>query len=188
MRRRTRPSPPRPASPDTPVPAAPACVLAAALLLPVGPLAGQGAAAQEGAAPATAGPPDQVEALRERGRAWLEAARSEDAAALARLYTRDAVFLPPGRPEIVGRSRIRSLFAAQFEQMDASYDFEIREIVVSGDWAFRRGAYTVRASLADGSTRTVRDKFLDVWRRGEDGRWRIARDIWNRSTSPEAGG
>lgn len=180
MRRHTRPL--------ATVPAALACALATALLAPAGPLASQAADPGEGPAPATSGPADQVEALRERGHAWVEAARAEDAAALARLYTEDAVFLPPGRPEIVGRERIRSLFAAQFEQMDASYDFEIREIVVSGDWAFRRGAYTVRAALADGSARTIRDKFLDVWRRGEDGRWRIARDIWNRSESPEAGG
>lgn len=173
MRRHTRP------------PAPLACALVATLLAPAGPLAGQAADPGDGPAPATAGPADQVEALRERGRAWVEAARAEDAAALARLYTGDAVFLPPGRPEIVGRERIESLFAAQFEQMDATYEFEIREIVVSGDWAFRRGAYTVRAALADGSTRTVRDKFLDVWHRGEDGRWRIARDIWNHTERPE---
>ena len=145
----------------------------AALLLLAAP-----AAAQQ---PATRGPDEDVDALRERGRAWVEAARAEDAAELSRLYTQEAVFLPPRQPEIVGRGEIRSLFAAQFERFDASYEFEIREIVVSGDWAFRRGVYTVHATLDDGSTRTVRDKFLDVWRRGEDGRWRIARDIWNRA-------
>lgn len=134
----------------------------------------------------TRGPADDVETLRERGRTWVEAARREDAAALARLYTSDAVFMPPGRPELAGRAKIRSLFQTQFERFEADYEFEIREIVVSGDWAFRRGAYTVRATLPDGSERTVRDKFLDVWRREADGRWRIARDIWNRN-SPRGG-
>lgn len=147
------------------------------LLLP-GTLAGQAGEAD------ARGPEREVEVLRERGRAWVEAARVEDAAALARLYEEDAVFLPPGQPEVVGRARIRSLFEAQFERFDAEYDFEIREIVVSGAWAFRRGAYTVRARLDGGSTRTVRDKFLDVWHRGPDGRWRIARDIWNRAGDP----
>jgi len=152
---------------------------AAALLLLAAPTVAQ--------QPATRGPGEDVDALRERGRAWVEAARTEDAAALSGLYTQDAVFLPPGQAEVVGRDEIRSLFAAQFERFDASYDFEIREIVVSGDWAFRRGVYTVHATLDDGTTRTVRDKFLDVWRRGEDGRWRIARDIWNRAAEPPRG-
>ena len=159
----------------------PIVVAALPLLLVAGPLAAQEAEVE------TRGPRQDVEALEERGRDWVDAARREDAAALVDLYEEDAVFLPPGRPEIVGREAIRSLFEAQFERFDAEYDFAIREIVVSGDWAFRRGAYTVRARLDDGADRTIRDKFIDVWHRGSDGRWRIARDIWNRTAEPGAG-
>lgn len=126
--------------------------------------------------------------IREQGERWIEAARAEDAEGLAALYAEDALFLPPGAAPMSGRDTIRSLFEAQFAAMDAEYDFEIDAIVVADGWAWRRGSYRATARTGDGSTTRVDDKFVDIWRRDSDGRWRIAVDIWNANPAPDGGG
>lgn len=127
--------------------------------------------------------------IREQGTRWIAAAESEDAATIADIYAEDAIFLPPGQSPLRGRDTIRSLFEAQFDAMDADYEFSIEQIEVADDWAWRRGRYEVVAPLPNGDTLRADDKFVDIWHRDEDGRWRIAVDIWNANpaTEPEGG-
>jgi hypothetical protein len=47
-------------------------------------------------------------------------------------------------------------------------DINAEEIVVSDDWAYSRGTFTVDEA--------VEGKFLTIFRRQEDGSWRIYRD------------
>lgn len=146
---------------------------------------------EPGSRPADPGPPAgddaALTAIREQGARWIAAAEVEDAAAIAEIYAEDALFLPPGQDPLRGRDTIRSLFEAQFGAMDAAYDFSIEELEVADDWAWRRGRYVVDARLANGDTLRADDKFVDIWRRGTDGRWRIAVDIWNANPEPEQG-
>lgn len=123
--------------------------------------------------------------IREQGARWIAAVESEDAATIADIYAEDAIFLPPDQAPLSGRDTIRSLFEAQFGAMDAEYDFSIEQIEVADDWAWRRGSYEVVAPLPNGDTLRADDKFVDIWRRDEDGRWRIAVDIWNANPEPE---
>lgn len=123
-------------------------------------------------------------AIRRQAERWVEAARQEDADALAALYTEDAIMLPPGAPPITGRDRIRSLFARQFARSEGTYEFQTYELVVTGDWAYRRGSYVATVDPAQGDAVRLEDKFIDIWRRSPDGEWRIARDIWNHTAPP----
>lgn len=52
------------------------------------------------------------------------------------------------------------------------------ETVVMGDWAFSRGTYT--ADLTSGGNAVhVDGKFMTIFRRQDDGSWKIYRDIFN---------
>ncbi|MBY6115780.1 nuclear transport factor 2 family protein [Mameliella alba] len=52
------------------------------------------------------------------------------------------------------------------------------ETVVMGDWAFSRGTYTATIAGQAGPVE-VDGKFMTIFRRQDDGGWRIYRDIFN---------
>jgi ketosteroid isomerase-like protein len=47
------------------------------------------------------------------------------------------------------------------------------------DLAFEVGAFTLDAPGEGGAMTTVAGKYIVVWKKGEDGTWRLHRDIWN---------
>lgn len=47
-----------------------------------------------------------------------------------------------------------------------------------GDWAFSRGNYTATQTV-QGNTVEVDGKFMTIFRRQDDGQWKIYRDIFN---------
>ena len=53
-----------------------------------------------------------------------------------------------------------------------------RETVIMGDWAFSRGNYTATQTV-QGNTVEVDGKFMTIFRRQDDGQWKIYRDIFN---------
>lgn len=124
---------------------------------------------------------ESARVIERRASEWVDAARREDATALASLYAEDAALLPPGAGAVSGREAIRAMFADQFQRFDGSYEFETEEVVVRGDLAYRWGGYRVVVELPDGRSRRLDDRFIEIWRRGPDGVWRISRDIWNRT-------
>lgn len=108
-----------------------------------------------------------------------EAYQQEKANEIAILYTKNAVLLPPGATPITGREKIQALFTKQFERLDADVEFNTIEVKIADGWAWRHGTYTVTISSATGEKIKITDKFLDIWQKGNDRTWRIARDMWN---------
>jgi ketosteroid isomerase-like protein len=100
--------------------------------------------------------------------------------------TDDAVLLPPNGPPVTGKDAIRAWNEAMSRQFRiVSYAPVDDEVVVAGDWAFRRATVDWTIAPVAGSD-AVRDsaKFIIIYRRLSDGSWRVARDIWNSSTEP----
>jgi ketosteroid isomerase-like protein len=96
-------------------------------------------------------------------------------------HTVDAVLMFPGQAPLIGRAAIRPVI----RDIAAGYRFsfprlETQELVVVGDWAFHRfnGEALVQPRAGGAVTRESR-KYLDIWRRDADRRWRIARHIFN---------
>jgi ketosteroid isomerase-like protein len=52
------------------------------------------------------------------------------------------------------------------------------ETVIMGDYAFSRGNYA-QTAMVKGSPVELEGKFMTIFRRQEDGSWRIYRDIFN---------
>jgi ketosteroid isomerase-like protein len=100
------------------------------------------------------------------------------------LLSDDAVLMPPNGAPIVGKSAIGSWNESMADQFRiASYSSVDDEVIVAGDWAFRRASFDWTVVPARGG-QTLRDsgKYLIVYRRHPDGSWRVARDIWNSNT------
>ncbi|MDV9169338.1 SgcJ/EcaC family oxidoreductase [Streptomyces sp. W16] len=99
-----------------------------------------------------------------------------DVAGVVRLYTDDAVFLPPQAPTAVGIDAVRATYAGLFQTLRLDLTFEIAEVnVVSPDWAFLRSSSTgVATVLANGTQVPSSNHELFVLQRIH-GRWKLAR-------------
>lgn len=105
-----------------------------------------------------------------------------DAEAVAAQYTEDAVLLGPDLA-LTGRAAISETYRGFFATATADLDNEIEEIQVMADgWAFLRGRLRIRSIPRDpegGEAAEPRTgKYLAIARRGEDGAWRFARDLF----------
>lgn len=116
-------------------------------------------------------------------RAEIEAANAEHVALLnegdvegfAAVYTEDARILPPGEHPIDGRSGIIGYWQAGYDQMGlGDVELTTEEVGVFDDVAWEEGRFAFNTN--DGP---AAGKYIVIWQRGEDGRWRWHRDIWN---------
>ena len=86
--------------------------------------------------------------------------------------------MPPNHGAVEGRAAIAAFFAG-FPPME-SLRFGPVEAHGAGDVAYVYGNYSL-AMLPPGAESAVTDhgKYIEVWRRQEDGSWKLSRDIFN---------
>ena len=107
---------------------------------------------------------------------YEQALNASDVQGVVKLYTDDAVLLPPNAPSAVGIDAVRATYTGIFQAIDIDLTFEIAEVkVVSPDWAFLRstskGSITI---LAKGAQIPSSNHELFVLHKTQ-GRWKLAR-------------
>lgn len=112
--------------------------------------------------------------LTSRSEAWEAALNAKDIDALVDLYTNDARVMPPNGEMARGHDAVRAIFGGMIE---AGLGGELTsvEAMASGDFGYNVGIYTLRA----GDDVVDTGKYIETWRRGDDGQWHMANDIWN---------
>jgi len=125
-------------------------------------------------------PSTDTTALEARSDAWEAALNAKDVDALVNLYTEDARLLPPDGEMTSGKDGIRAVFGGM---IDAGIGGETTpvETTVSGDVGYIVGTFT----LVAGDELLGTGKYIETWRRGADGQWLIANDIYNNDPSPK---
>jgi uncharacterized protein (TIGR02246 family) len=110
-----------------------------------------------------------------------EAARLGDATALAMLYTEDARILPPNSEMIQGREGIEAFWGGGFQMGIKDIVLTTVEVLGMGDMVCEIG--NAQVSIQPEGMDAIEDmaKYLVVWKKGEDGMWRLHVDIWNTS-------
>jgi ketosteroid isomerase-like protein len=96
----------------------------------------------------------------------------------------DAVLMPPNGAPVAGKPAIRAWSQSMSKQFRiTSYSSVDDEVIVAGDWAFRRTAFawTIQPLQAGAPMRDT-GKYIIVYRRATNRSWQVARDIWNTST------
>ena len=117
-----------------------------------------------------------VATIRSAEKALAEAFELPDRTALVEFYTEDAIFVGPGMPATEGRDALLSVAPSV---VISSMEIVADSTLGAGDFAATQG----RGSWVNGpkgsNAPRVRRRFLMVWRRDADGRWRIARELLN---------
>lgn len=114
---------------------------------------------------------------------WRNAWKEQDARALARLYTDDAVLLPADREPVQGRGAIEAHFR---ESLDGTRDIQtgVADFSSSATLAVASGRYWQEVESEDGGVRRVSGTYMAVLRR--DGRsWRIRSQLFRPDPAPE---
>ena len=117
-----------------------------------------------------------LSAIRAAEKALAESFESPDPAAWVDFYADDAIFVGPGAPAIEGRS---ALLDAAPRISISSMEIAVDSTVGAGDFAAALGRVTCVSGPKGSDAQRVRRRFLIVWRRELDGRWRIARELLN---------
>jgi uncharacterized protein (TIGR02246 family) len=128
---------------------------------------------------AAAGDPREDEAaIRQRLTAWKDAFNGRNAVAACDLFAGDLVYALPEVPQ-GSRETMCDNLAAVLARPDVELRYDepdIHEIILSGDIAVVRLTWTLTAR-AGGTEETSHEAGIDIFRRGSDGRWSIARFI-----------
>ncbi|HJW74179.1 MAG TPA: DUF4440 domain-containing protein [Thermoleophilia bacterium] len=118
-----------------------------------------------------------IAALRAAEQALVESFEASDRTAWVDFYTDDAIFVAPGIAAIEGRAALLA-HARQMTPL-SSARIVTQTTDGEGDMAAALGSASwVNGPRGSGGT-TSRVRFLIVWRREPDGRWRIARELLN---------
>jgi len=138
--------------------------------------------------PAT--PPDNratdVSALRDLDAQWSKTAGTNDVDASVAYYSDDASLLPPNAPIVTGKQAIRAAWAAMLAPgVSLSWQSDKVEAARSSDLAYMTGTYTMstKQSLSKAPV-TEQGKYVEVWKKQADGKWKVVADIFN-SDQPE---
>ena len=102
------------------------------------------------------------------------------------MITDDAVLMPPNGPAVRGKEAIGLWNRAMSAQVRiTAYSSRDDEVVVDDDWAFRRAAMDwTLMPVAGGAAIRDSGKYIIIYRRQQDGSWKVARDIWSSNTTP----
>ena len=153
-------------------------ILAACLLMAVAP---PGAAGQ--------GPGHAADSLAvlAASRAFSDAYVAGDMETLGSVYTEDAALYPPGSV-IRGRDAIRRYFAPGPNRTNLSHAMTSERLTFDGDVAVDVGVWSNTLRRGSDAPQSAEGRYLVVWRREPDGRWRIEHDMWHRPAPTPTGG
>jgi len=102
------------------------------------------------------------------------------------LYTGDGIFMPPYSQSAIGKDAIRSAYDAVFKELKFHVKFNIAELVViAPDWAYvRTDSVGTTDHQSTGKTTAEANQEPFIFKRGDDGKWRIARYSFSPTNAP----
>lgn len=120
-------------------------------------------------------------AINEARDRFLAAMMADDIDGITAELTVDAVFMPPGEPQIKSKHAIQAWFESALAEAKATdvrlYD---KEVVVTGRCGIERGKYSWKSAPVNGGPESEEQgNFIGVWRRVSDGSWKLSSEIWN---------
>jgi uncharacterized protein (TIGR02246 family) len=116
-------------------------------------------------------------AIRSALSSYEDALNASDTEAVMPLYAEDGVFMPPNNPSAVGKAAVRQAYDAVFKSITLKVKFTVAELItMSPEWAFvRTNSAGTNKINATGAVSPEGNQELFIFKKGADGKWRIAR-------------
>jgi uncharacterized protein (TIGR02246 family) len=102
------------------------------------------------------------------------------------LYTQDGTFMPPYSRSAIGQDAVRGAYDAVFRELEFNVRFDVAELVrMAPAWAYvRTNSAGTTLHHSTGKTTSEANQELFIFRKGDDGRWRIARYSFSPTNPP----
>ena len=119
--------------------------------------------------------------LRDLDDQWSAAAGAKDLEKTVSFYSEDAIVMPPNASAATTKEAIRRVW----QELLASPGLVIRwkttkvEVAQSGDLACLSGTYDLTMNDASGKPLDDHGKYVEVWEKQANGKWKCGTDIWN---------
>jgi uncharacterized protein (TIGR02246 family) len=129
-------------------------------------------------------PPDtraaDESAIRALDAQWSKTSAARDVDGAVSYYSDDASLLAPNAPIASDKQGIRASWASLLTP-DTSLTWQADKVEVarSGDLAYVMGVYQMTSKDARGKPTSDTGKFVEVWKKQADGKWKTSVDIFN---------
>jgi uncharacterized protein (TIGR02246 family) len=130
-------------------------------------------------------PPDtraaDERAIREADSAWSAAEGAKDLDRALSFYAPDASVFRPNAPIITGVEAIRKSSAQDFAAQGWTLSWKAAKVEVSlgGNLGYAFGTYEFTSTPPKGKPVTDRGKYLTVWKKQPDGKWKAVADMFS---------
>jgi len=125
--------------------------------------------------------------IRDLDAQWSKTAAASDVDGTVSYYADDASLLAPNAPIASDKASIRASWAALLGPGNSlSWQANKAEVARSGDLAYIIGAYQLTMKDSQGRPASDRGKFVEVWKKQADGKWKVVADIFNSDLAAQA--
>ena len=129
---------------------------------------------------------DETAAVKAADAALQEAVAAKDLGRIMVHYAEDAVLMPAAEPLISGKAAITEewqhiLAIPELENMST---LARAEVASAGDLAYTMGSYRARMMGEAGVLVDEPGKWVSIWKRQPDGKWRIIVETYNTDVPP----
>jgi uncharacterized protein (TIGR02246 family) len=157
--------------------------IAAAALLAMTSFAAQ---AQTPAASNAAKAADDKAAIESTLSSYNAALNAGQTAAVLPLYTKEGIFMPPYSQSAIGQEAVRKAYDDVFKELKFNVKFNVAELVqMAPTWAYvRTNSAGTTAHHSTGKTTSEANQELFIFRKDDDGMWRIARYSFSPTNPP----
>ena len=119
-------------------------------------------------------------AIRDADAQWAKTAGANDLDGTVAYYVDDASLLPPNAPIANGKQAIRTMWAGLLGPgTSISWRATKVEVARSSDLATIMGTYQLTMNDPQGNPVNDKGKFVEVWKKQADGKWKVVADIFN---------
>ena len=121
------------------------------------------------------------QALRDLDDQWSKVAGAKDLDKTVSYYVEGAIVMPPNASAATTKESIRSAWKEMLTTPGAAISWKATKVEVakSGDLACVSGTYEEMTIDASGKPVKDRGKYVKVWEKQADGKWKCGADIWN---------
>lgn len=128
----------------------------------------------------------EKDAIRKALELYNDALNRGRTAAVLPLYAQDGVFMPPYSQSAVGKQAVEKAYDAVFDELKFHVKFDIAELVVMAPtWAYvRTNSAGTTAHHSTGKIAAEANQELFIFKKGDDGEWRIARYSFSPTNPP----